>query len=210
MMVNFMMQNYLYGRYRWPWISDLYEYVQTIYLLPAVLSVIANPSKPTFKVTAKNEDHGAEPCPELGALLHHLRHPRPRRRRHRGEGLGRALQGRRDPRDRSLEPAQPHHRGLRAGRRVGAGHGRQSHRVRVDRPCRFVMGDKIVDADPEGRIGGRRQASRAQPSACRVSRGAPWARSNSSPSPIFPSSSCRWRSARSAWTTRACCSAAAS
>ena len=46
MMVNFMMQNYLYGRYRWPWISDLYEFIQTIYLLPALLSVIANPSKP--------------------------------------------------------------------------------------------------------------------------------------------------------------------
>ena len=51
----FTVGNYLYGRYRWPWISDLYEYIQTIYLLPAVLSVIANPSKPTFKVTSKNE-----------------------------------------------------------------------------------------------------------------------------------------------------------
>jgi len=55
MVVNLMMQNYLYGAFRWPWISELYEYVQTIHLLPAVISVILNPRKPTFKVTAKDE-----------------------------------------------------------------------------------------------------------------------------------------------------------
>ncbi|MCS0497127.1 UDP-forming cellulose synthase catalytic subunit [Ancylobacter sp. MQZ15Z-1] len=55
MLVNLLMQNYLYGRYRWPWISELYEYIQSVYLFPAVVSVIANPSKPTFKVTAKGE-----------------------------------------------------------------------------------------------------------------------------------------------------------
>ena len=53
--VNLIMQNYLYGKYRWPWISELYEYIQTVHLLPAVVSVIINPRKPTFKVTAKDE-----------------------------------------------------------------------------------------------------------------------------------------------------------
>src|SRR5918998_2278387 len=67
MMVNFMMQNYLYGRYRWPWISDLYEYIQTFYLLPALLSVIANPRKPTFKVTSKSEEMTQSRVSELGA-----------------------------------------------------------------------------------------------------------------------------------------------
>ena len=67
MIVNLMMQNYLYGRYRWPWISDLYEFIQTVYLLPAILSVIANPSKPTFKVTAKNETMDKSRVSELGA-----------------------------------------------------------------------------------------------------------------------------------------------
>jgi cellulose synthase (UDP-forming) len=66
MMVNFMMQNYLYGRYRWPLISDLYEFIQSIYLLPALLSVIANPSKPTFKVTAKTETMDQSRVSELG------------------------------------------------------------------------------------------------------------------------------------------------
>ncbi|GHD09527.1 UDP-forming cellulose synthase catalytic subunit [Tianweitania populi] len=55
MVVNLIMQNYLYGAFRWPWISELYEYVQTVHLLPAVISVILHPSKPTFKVTAKDE-----------------------------------------------------------------------------------------------------------------------------------------------------------
>jgi cellulose synthase (UDP-forming) len=55
MIVNLMMQNYLYGAFRWPWISELYEYVQTVHLLPAVVSVMLNPRKPTFKVTAKDE-----------------------------------------------------------------------------------------------------------------------------------------------------------
>jgi cellulose synthase (UDP-forming) len=55
MIVNLMMQNYLYGQFRWPWISELYEYVQTVHLLPAVVSVLVNPRKPTFKVTAKDE-----------------------------------------------------------------------------------------------------------------------------------------------------------
>ena len=55
MVVNLMMQNYLYGSFRWPWISELYEYIQSVHLLPAVISVMINPRKPTFKVTAKDE-----------------------------------------------------------------------------------------------------------------------------------------------------------
>jgi cellulose synthase (UDP-forming) len=66
MAVNLMMQNYLYGRYRWPWISELYEFIQSVYLLPAVISVILNPGKPTFKVTAKSEELGTRRVSELG------------------------------------------------------------------------------------------------------------------------------------------------
>ena len=40
MVVNLIMQNYLYGKYRWPWISELYEFIQSVYLLPAIISVI--------------------------------------------------------------------------------------------------------------------------------------------------------------------------
>lgn len=66
MAVNLMMQNYLYGRYRWPWISELYELIQSVYLLPALLSVMMNPRKPTFKVTAKDETLEHSHISELG------------------------------------------------------------------------------------------------------------------------------------------------
>lgn len=66
MIVNLMMQNYLYGAFRWPWVSELYEYVQTVHLLPAVISVILNPRRPTFKVTAKDESITTSRLSEIG------------------------------------------------------------------------------------------------------------------------------------------------
>ena len=63
---NLMMQNYLYGSFRWPWISELYEYVQTVHLLPAVVSVMLNPRRPTFKVTAKDESIAVSRLSEIG------------------------------------------------------------------------------------------------------------------------------------------------
>lgn len=65
MIVNLMMQNYLYGRFRWPWISELYEYIQTVHILPAVVSVLLNPRHPTFKVTAKDESISRSRLSEL-------------------------------------------------------------------------------------------------------------------------------------------------
>ena len=62
--VNLMLQNYLYGRVRWPWISELYEYVQGVFLAKAIFSVVMSPRKPTFNVTAKgltlDKDHLSE------------------------------------------------------------------------------------------------------------------------------------------------------
>lgn len=51
--VNVMLQNYLYGKVRWPWISELYEFVQGVFLVKAMVTVALNPRKPTFNVTAK-------------------------------------------------------------------------------------------------------------------------------------------------------------
>jgi cellulose synthase (UDP-forming) len=56
---NMMMQNYLYGRVRWPWVSELYEYVQGVYLARSIVSVLVSPRKPSFNVTNK--------CGALGA-----------------------------------------------------------------------------------------------------------------------------------------------
>ena len=48
-----ILRNYLHGKVRWPWISELYEYVQSVFLVRAIVSVILNPRKPTFNVTDK-------------------------------------------------------------------------------------------------------------------------------------------------------------
>lgn len=62
--VNLMLQNYLYGRVRWPWVSELYEYLQGVFLAKAIVSVAANPRAPSFNVTAKgltlDNDHISE------------------------------------------------------------------------------------------------------------------------------------------------------
>jgi cellulose synthase (UDP-forming) len=58
--VNTLMQNVLYGSVRWPWMSELYEYLQGVYLSKAILSVVMSPRKPTFNVTAKGQSLDAD------------------------------------------------------------------------------------------------------------------------------------------------------
>lgn len=48
-----ILRNYLYGKVRWPLISELYEYVLSVFLFKAIISVFLNPRKPTFNVTDK-------------------------------------------------------------------------------------------------------------------------------------------------------------
>ena len=63
--VNAMLQNYLYGKVRWPWMSELYEYLQGVYLAKAIVSVVRNPRKPTFNVTAKGQTLSADHLSEM-------------------------------------------------------------------------------------------------------------------------------------------------
>jgi len=67
MMANMMMQNYLYGRVRWAVVSEVYEYMQTLYLARGLLSVILNPYKPTFNVTDKGNSLDKDHLSELAA-----------------------------------------------------------------------------------------------------------------------------------------------
>lgn len=53
MLATTQMQNYMYGKVRWPWISELYEYLQSLHLARSIVSVLLNPRKPSFDVTAK-------------------------------------------------------------------------------------------------------------------------------------------------------------
>jgi cellulose synthase (UDP-forming) len=55
MLAALLIQSYVFGRVRWPWTSDLYEYVQSVMLFPAVLGVFINPRRPKFNVTAKGQ-----------------------------------------------------------------------------------------------------------------------------------------------------------
>ena len=67
MAANMMMQNYLYGQVRWPWVSELYEYVQAVYLIRSIAGVLLNPRKPTFNVTAKGQTLDSKRLSELAA-----------------------------------------------------------------------------------------------------------------------------------------------
>ncbi len=51
--VNAMLQNYLFGKVRWPWVSELYEYCQGVFLAKAIVSVVLRPRSPSFAVTTK-------------------------------------------------------------------------------------------------------------------------------------------------------------
>lgn len=51
----FSISNYLYGKVRWAFVSELYELLQSVYILPAIFSTILNPRAPKFTVTPKGE-----------------------------------------------------------------------------------------------------------------------------------------------------------
>lgn len=51
----FMVSDFLFGRVRWSFVSELYELMQAVFTLPAIVKVFMNPRAPTFNVTAKGE-----------------------------------------------------------------------------------------------------------------------------------------------------------
>jgi cellulose synthase (UDP-forming) len=51
----FLVSDFLFGKVRWSFVSELYELIQSVYTLPAIIQVFLNPRSPTFKVTAKGE-----------------------------------------------------------------------------------------------------------------------------------------------------------
>jgi cellulose synthase (UDP-forming) len=51
----FSVSNYLYGKVRWAFVSELYELLQSVYTIPAIFSTILKPRSPTFSVTPKGE-----------------------------------------------------------------------------------------------------------------------------------------------------------
>ncbi len=50
-----LVSDFLFGKVRWTFISELYETMQSVYTLPAIIKVFLNPRAPKFNVTAKGE-----------------------------------------------------------------------------------------------------------------------------------------------------------
>ena len=46
---------YLFGRVRWPFVSQIYEVIQSVYVTRGVFQVLLNPRSPSFQVTPKGE-----------------------------------------------------------------------------------------------------------------------------------------------------------
>ena len=65
LIVGELLRGYLYGKLRWPFVSELYEYVQSVYLIKAIAGALLNPRKPTFKVTSKGETLDEDRLSEL-------------------------------------------------------------------------------------------------------------------------------------------------
>lgn len=65
LVVSEMIRSYLYGSVRWPWVSEIYEYVQSVYLIGAIFSVLLSPRRPTFNVTAKGQNVETDRLSEL-------------------------------------------------------------------------------------------------------------------------------------------------
>lgn len=55
LVASILTSDFLFGRYRWTLISEVYELLQSMFSLRAVISVVLNPRAPSFKVTPKGE-----------------------------------------------------------------------------------------------------------------------------------------------------------
>lgn len=51
-----ILSGYMFGHVRRPFFSELYEFVQGVFNIPAIISVIAQPRSPSFKVTPKEKN----------------------------------------------------------------------------------------------------------------------------------------------------------
>lgn len=66
---TFILMDFFYGRTREPFFSEMYESVQAMFLIPAVISVILNPGKPSFKVTPKGHTQADESLNSLAVVF---------------------------------------------------------------------------------------------------------------------------------------------
>lgn len=60
LLCSMIVTNYLYGKVRQPFFSELFETAQSIFLIPPTLGVLLNPRSPRFKVTPKGKSLNAD------------------------------------------------------------------------------------------------------------------------------------------------------
>ena len=65
--VALTLNNFLYGKLRLPFVSDVYETAQSLFMAPAVMAVLRNPRKPSWRVTPKNEVLSTDLMSQLAA-----------------------------------------------------------------------------------------------------------------------------------------------
>ena len=66
---NFAIMSLVYARTRRPFFSEIYESVQSLFIIPAVWSVLRNHLKPSFKVTPKGQTVAAESVAPLAVVF---------------------------------------------------------------------------------------------------------------------------------------------
>ena len=55
LLASLITTQYFYGRVRWPFMSQLYEIIQSVYVSQGMLAVLRRPRSPSFQVTPKGE-----------------------------------------------------------------------------------------------------------------------------------------------------------
>lgn len=55
LVASLVVSDYLFGKVRWAFVSELYEIMQSLFVLPGIFKVLKNPHSATFKVTPKRE-----------------------------------------------------------------------------------------------------------------------------------------------------------
>lgn len=70
--LSMILTNYMYGKVRHPFFSELYETVMAFFNVPAILSVLRNPRSPRFKVTPKDTSLAADTASHLASPFYVL------------------------------------------------------------------------------------------------------------------------------------------
>ncbi len=64
---SYAVVNHVYGKLRHPFFSELFETIQSVFLVPAIVSVFVHPRKPSFKVTPKTATRPRDALTPLAA-----------------------------------------------------------------------------------------------------------------------------------------------